>query len=367
MSPAFTRRVNHRENCLHQAVSHDSKRRQRKRANERFGAGGPVALQHDERRNHRDDPANNGHRQCRAKRRRAARPGDGFSFQWGVRHVLSSHVQTCSHWSRRVTEIFNRRVAETAVTLIEPMNSSPEPFSYDSIAAEYATKVDSAPYNAFYERPAMLNTLPDVEGQRILDAGCGSGWYTERLLERGAIVEAFDASTAMAEYARNRLGSRPNAIKEKARVTVASLGDQLPYSNHSFAGVISPLVLHYLADWRPALRELSRILEPGGWLLLSTHHPSADAAHFETKDYFRTEHVRDNWWVGEVQFYRRSLTEIFSSLLDSGFKIDKVHEPMPTEQFRLADPESYAKLMYQPAFLIILATTSRVAPGAENA
>ncbi len=247
------------------------------------------------------------------------------------------------------------------------MNQSHERFSYDSIAAEYATKVDSAPYNALYERPAMLAALPDVGGRRILDAGCGSGWYSERLLERGAIVDGFDASPAMAKYATERLARLPQNVRERSSIVVSDLSDALPYGNGIFAGVISPLVMHYLPDWRPALRELGRVLEPGGWMLLSTHHPAADAAHFNTTDYFRTEHVQDRWWVGDVEFYRRSLTEIFLSLRDSGFTVDSLIEPMPTREFRRAEPESYEKLMRQPEFLIVLARTFKSFPGAENA
>src|SRR5688500_4141893 len=133
------------------------------------------------------------------------------------------------------------------------MNSDSGPFSYDSIASEYASKVDSAPYNALYERPAMLSLLPDVDGARILDAGCGSGWYAERLIERGAAVEAIDASPRMAGFARERLNRLPGGAGARARVQVADLSNDLPFESGSFGGVLSPLVMHYLEDWRPTL------------------------------------------------------------------------------------------------------------------
>lgn len=53
-------------------------------------------------------------------------------------------------------------------------------FSYEGIAARYAAGVDTAPYNALYERPAMLALLPSVAGKRVLDAGCGSTLYSVR-------------------------------------------------------------------------------------------------------------------------------------------------------------------------------------------
>ena len=61
-------------------------------------------------------------------------------------------------------------------------------FNYDEIADAYAAGVDDAPYNAHYERPATLALLPDVANAHILDAGCGSGFYTEELVRRGAHV-----------------------------------------------------------------------------------------------------------------------------------------------------------------------------------
>ncbi|MEO8193115.1 MAG: class I SAM-dependent methyltransferase [Gemmatimonadales bacterium] len=234
-------------------------------------------------------------------------------------------------------------------------------FSYDSIAENYARKVDSAPYNALYERPAMLSLLPHMEGARILDAGCGSGWYAEQLLARGAILDAVDASEAMVEYARQRL-TREAAPQTMARITVrvADLAEPLPFPDSTFEGIVSPLVLHYMRDWRPGLNQMHRVMKPDGWLLFSTHHPAADAALFQTRDYFAVEHVVDHWdWVGEVEFYRRSLTEIVSSVLESGFVIEKVVEPVPTDEFRRAEPDAWERLMNQPAFLIVMARARR--------
>jgi SAM-dependent methyltransferase len=230
-------------------------------------------------------------------------------------------------------------------------------FSYDSIAAEYAANVDNAPFNVFYERPAMLSLLPDVRGKRILDAGCGSGWYTEQLLAGGAAVDAIDGSAAMVEHARRRLDSMPAGSIDRVTFRVADLSRPLPFADSIFAGAISPLVLHYIFDWRPALREIHRVLEPGGWFLFSTHHPSADVKLFGTEDYFATERVRDHWdWCGDVEFFRRSLTEMFSSIADAGLRIETLIEPRATREFRERDPKAYKELLQHPAFIVIKAT-----------
>ena len=240
------------------------------------------------------------------------------------------------------------------------MSNGKKEFNYDAIADTYASKVDAAPYNALYERPAMMAMLPDIDGARILDAGCGSGWYGEQLLKRGAFVDGVDASASMVEFARQRLLDSSESAAERLTLQVADLESGLPFEDGRFDGIVSPLVLHYLRDWRPALREMKRVLKPEGWLLFSTHHPAADAALFSTQNYAAVEHVVDHWdWVGTVEFYRRPLTEVVASVIESGFSLDQLVEPMPTEEFRDRDPEGYARLMNQPAFLVIRATPIR--------
>src|SRR5206468_11290113 len=124
-------------------------------------------------------------------------------------------------------------------------------FDYDDIADAYAARVDSRPYNALYERPAMLDLLPPVGGTRVLDAGCAAGWYAAELAARGAFVTAVDSSPAMIEHARERFTSPLlNHHAHQVEIRVADLGQRLSFAcDSSFDGIISSLVLHYLRDW----------------------------------------------------------------------------------------------------------------------
>lgn len=202
----------------------------------------------------------------------------------------------------------------------------------------------------------MLALLPDVQDCHILDAGCGSGWYAERLLERGATVEAVDSSEGMLRYARQRIASNSEGASSRINFKVGDLADPLPYEDETFDGVISPLVLHYIKEWRPVLTQMCRVLRPGGWVLFSTHHPAADAARSGTRNYFVTEHDSDYWeWAGHVEFFRRSLTTIIDCVIQSGFVLDALVEPEPTEEMRRSHPESWQRLMHQPEFLIVKA------------
>jgi SAM-dependent methyltransferase len=227
-------------------------------------------------------------------------------------------------------------------------------FSYDEIADAYAVRVETAPYNALYERPAMMALLPPVDGMRVLDAGCGSGIHAGLLLDRGARVTGMDESAAMIGYARRRLAGRG------ADLRVADLRAPLPFADGSFDGVTSSLVLHYLRDWDATLAEFRRVLAPEGWLAFSTHHPAADAALFKPARYLEVELVEDDWGdVGLVRFYRRPLSRIVNDLAEAGFAIERMEEPLPTDAFRAAKPEAYDRMLRQPNFLLIRARPMR--------
>jgi SAM-dependent methyltransferase len=105
----------------------------------------------------------------------------------------------------------------------------------------------------------------DVRGRkRILDAACGNGRYSRFLLRHAdpdAKLTTFDLSPKMLERARNRLKS------ERVTHAVADL-TRLPYGDASFDAIVCGWVLEHLPDPRPGLRELARVLAPGGRLLL---------------------------------------------------------------------------------------------------
>jgi ubiquinone/menaquinone biosynthesis C-methylase UbiE len=105
----------------------------------------------------------------------------------------------------------------------------------------------------------------DVRGcKRILDAACGNGRYSRFLLRQAdpdASLTAFDYSRGMLHRARKRL--------QDERVThVAADLTRLPYTDRSFDAIVCGWVLEHLRDPAPGLRELARVLQPGGKLLL---------------------------------------------------------------------------------------------------
>lgn len=80
--------------------------------------------------------------------------------------------------------------------------------AYDELADAYSAQADTKPHNAYYERPATMSLIEEVDGRNILDAGCGPGVYTKWLLDRGAQVVAIDANQKMLSHARRRTENR---------------------------------------------------------------------------------------------------------------------------------------------------------------
>ena len=237
-----------------------------------------------------------------------------------------------------------------------------KPIAYDAyevLAEAYAAHIDTKPHNAYYERPATLSLLPEVNGKNVLDAGCGPGVYSEWLLARCAIVVALDASPKMVALAKKRLGAQ-------ADVRVADLRNGFPFlESASFDVVLSPLVLDYIEDWRPVLAEFNRLLRADGRLVFSVAHPFFDFTYHKSDDYFATERVSAEWrgfHPVRVQMpcFRRSLAEVINPLIESGFQVETILEPKPTPEFELADPKHYAELSRQPCFIFIRARKKSV-------
>lgn len=104
------------------------------------------------------------------------------------------------------------------------------------------------------------NPVPD----RVLDLGCGTGWFTRRLAELGsrARVTGVDLSPDMIRYARTRASSDI--------AWLAADAEAIPLPAQSCDLIFSNLMIQWCADPKPVLRECRRLLRPGGRLVLST-------------------------------------------------------------------------------------------------
>ncbi|WP_264554778.1 class I SAM-dependent methyltransferase [Halocatena marina] len=222
--------------------------------------------------------------------------------------------------------------------------------AYEKLAPGYDRKGETKPANAYLERPATLSLLPNVQGDRILDAGCGAGHLTTELTDSGATVVGVDVSHTMLTYARPRVPT--------GEFIQADLGSTLPFPDNSFDGIASSLAFHYVRDWNSLLRDLRRILSTDGWVVFSVQHPHADFEEYDDSvNYHETEQVTATWesfgMAVDVPAYRRPLSAMIEPALDAGFQLDELLEPTPTEAYREADPVSYEYEATHPNFLCV--------------
>ncbi|MGH3772666.1 MAG: class I SAM-dependent methyltransferase [Pseudonocardiaceae bacterium] len=221
--------------------------------------------------------------------------------------------------------------------------------AYDEMGSDYERHAADSAYNAHYDRPAVLAALGPVTGQRVLDAACGPGLYAESLLAAGAEVVGFDASQAMVDLARQRLGQR-------AQIDLARLGKALPYPAEAFDSSICALAIHYVADRPAAFAELYRVLRAGGALVVSTQHPTIDWLR-KGGSYFDTMLETDTWQLStgdqEVRFWREPLSRLCAAATSAGFVIDQLIEPRPAQSMRELFPNDYDTLNREPGFLIL--------------
>ena len=162
---------------------------------------------------------------------------------------------------------------------------------YEAFSDEFLDHAEHSLFNAYYDRPACLDLLGDVTGKRVLDAACGPGLYAAELLHRGTTsVVGLDHSPRMIEICRERAGHGDFRVHD--------LGDPITWLPGASADLaLCALAIEYADDRIGALRELRRVLQPGGALVLSRQHPTGDwLCH--GGDYFDVPVITETWSKG---------------------------------------------------------------------
>ncbi|PFA67690.1 SAM-dependent methyltransferase [Bacillus sp. AFS015802] len=196
-------------------------------------------------------------------------------------------------------------------------------------------------YNDFLEQPAMKGELPDLKGKRVMDLGCGTGGLSKHCIELGAAsVLGVDISEKMIKRALQE--------NHDGRIQyICSPVEDLSVSKESFDLIVSSLALHYVEDYESLIEKLHSLLAPGGMLIYSIEHPivtarkdmnnwwvnpEGDRMHWAF-DHYREEGKREqHWYVDGVIKYHRTIPTLMNGLIEHGFMLEKVLEPLPTQQ-----------------------------------
>lgn len=216
--------------------------------------------------------------------------------------------------------------------------------------------------NNLEEKPALFSLSPNLHGKAVLDLGCGYGENCAEFQALGAVaVLGVDISEKMLAVA--------TAEHPDIEFICADMSD-LSFLNRKFDVVFSSLALHYIEDFGAFVKGVYGLLNDGGYFIFSQEHPLTTAPiggaswtrdsegqvlHYNLTDYARGGKRSTRWIVDGVEKYHRTFSEIVNALIDVGFTIEKMLEPVPT-QATIERDKSWEKDLHKPNFLLIKAT-----------
>ena len=139
--------------------------------------------------------------------------------------------------------------------------------------------------------------------------------------------------------------------------------------DEKFDVVISSLAIHYVDDFKGVLSNIHRLLNDGGVFVFSQEHPfstchsdgdrwtrdeNGNKLHLNLKNYGVEKETESVWFVDNVKRYHRMFSTIVNDLIEAGFEIVKMIEPLPDEELLKKYPDQ-KDLFHKPDFLVVKA------------
>ena len=211
------------------------------------------------------------------------------------------------------------------------------------------------------EWPALQSMLPPMPGLKVVDLGCGYGWFSRWAQEQGAEqVLGLDVSQKMLARAKEMTSS--SAIT----YGIADL-EKLDLPNAAFDLAYSSLAFHYIVDLKGLFARIHQALVPGGRLVFSIEHPIFMAPR--QPGWLIDEQGRKSWpvdsyqlqgprvtnWLAEgVIKQHRTVGTLLTLLIQAGFTLTHVDEWGPSEADLKARP-ALAEELERPMMLLVAA------------
>ena len=236
-------------------------------------------------------------------------------------------------------------------------------------------------YRELINNPSIFEMIGSVADKDILDAGCGEGHNTRKLARMGGHLTGIDISPKMIEFAKREETTAPLGIsyRECSFSSMEIFGDQ------RFDLVVAFMSFMDGPNYPDAIKEIYRVLRPGGYLVFSITHPcfltegiswikdeNGHGQRVSVGNYFKKTPYVDKWKFSmspeseslpefEVPYFPRTLSEYINELISAGFLLVELREPRPTEEVCKEMPKLEKWRKHAAIFLQVKARKARKA------
>ena len=260
--------------------------------------------------------------------------------------------------------------------------------SYSQEASQWASLQSSKKHLSYdyLEKPAMYKYLNN-SGQIVLCLGCGTGEEVNYIATNysPSKIYGLDNASGLIDLATVMY---VNPAIEFQTIEMEKLEKWDRYE--SLIGkvdlIYSSLAFHYVHDWQKLIADCYKLLQPGGVLLFSTHHPikwgsqttrtkernsfligyqknlkpaKGESSFGVYGDYLTTRGI-DDTLLGKIniRYYHRSISTIFKEVKEGGFLVTNLDEPLPIPESKGLKNDFWDVHSKIPLFLVVRAVKS---------
>lgn len=200
---------------------------------------------------------------------------------------------------------------------------------WNSAAKKYTEDQENSEY-VEGNKKIVMNRFKRFNGEKILDLGCGYGFFTDYFRSIGANAVGIDGSEKMIEIAKERY--------PMTDFSVMDITKPLDFENDSFDMVFSNQVFMDVENIDFVFSECNRLLKTGGILYYSIVHPAFYDCHWlkdengyryakAIEKYIEPYQFKNEFW-GETNHFHRPLSYYLNIAVKNGFILKEVVEPV---------------------------------------